>query len=229
MAAPDTKPIRVFLLDDHRSILWGLEKLIESATPAMRVVGSATNCGDALKLLAGAAPDVILLDMDLGAENGLDAIPQLMAESAARILILTGLRDKTLLDQAVLAGAYGVVEKEATAETILTAIARVHEGQLWLDRATTGRIFVEFSRAGAASAADPEQQGIATLTNREREIIAATVTHVGATAKVIAAELLMSEHTLRNHLTSIYDKLGVVNRLGLFAYAHQHGLDTLSS
>ena len=229
MTAPDTTPIRVFLIDDHRSILWGLEKLIESGTPAMRVVGSVTNCTDAFKLLDKAAPDVILLDMDLGRENGLDAIPQLMAKSAAKILVLTGLRDKTVLDKAVLAGARGVVEKEAPAETILTAIARVHEGQLWLDRAATGRIFVEFSRKGAAPAADPEQQSISALTDREREIIAATVTHAGATAKVIAEKLHISEHTLRNHLTSIYDKLGVANRLELFAYAHKHGLNESSS
>lgn len=226
MAAKNTTPIRVFLIDDHRTILWGLEKLIESATPAMRVVGSVTNCADAFELLAKAAPDVILLDMDLGRESGLDAIPQLIAESAAKILVLTGLRDKTVLDKAVLAGARGVVEKEAPAETILSAIARVHEGQLWLDRAATGRIFVEFSRKGAAEAADPEQQNIAALTDREREIIAATATHAGATAKVIAENLHISEHTLRNHLTSIYDKLGVANRLELFAYAHKHGLNT---
>ena len=227
MKAPDAtqNPIRVFLIDDHRSILWGLEKLIEGGTPAMRVVGSATNYADAAKLLVAAAPDVILLDMDLGRESGLDAIPQLMAKSPAKILILTGLRDKEVLDKAVLAGARGVVEKEAPAETILNAIAKVHEGQLWLDRAATGRLFVEFSRKGGAPAASPEQQRIATLTERERQIIVATVSQAGATAKVIAETLHISEHTLRNHLTSIYDKLDVANRLDLFAYAHKHGLD----
>jgi DNA-binding NarL/FixJ family response regulator len=224
MVARDTKPIRVFLIDDHRSILWGLEKLIESATPAMEVVGSVTNSTDAFKLLDKAAPNVILLDMDLGKESGLDVIPQLLAKSAAKILVLTGLRDKTMLDKAVFAGARGVVEKEAPAETILTAIGRVHEGQLWLDRAATGRVFVEFSRKGAAPAVNPEQQSISALTDRERQIIAATVTHAGATARVIAEKLHISEHTLRNHLTSIYDKLGVANRLELFAYAHKHSL-----
>ena len=224
MTARDITPIRVFLIDDHRSILWGLEKLIESATPAMQVVGSVTNSADAFKLLVQAAPDVILLDMDLGKESGLDAIPQLMAKSAARILVLTGLRDKIVLDKAVLAGARGVVEKEAPAETILTAIARVHEGQLWLDRAATSRIFVEFSRTGAAPAADPEQQKIESLTDRERNIVEVAANNAGANAKAIAEMLHISEHTLRNHLTSIYEKLGVANRLELFAYAHQHAL-----
>ncbi len=224
MTAQRSGPIRVFLIDDHRSILWGLEKLIQSGKPAMEVVGSTTNCAAALALLDQAAPDVILLDIDLGKESGLDAIPRLMARSPAKILVLTGLRDKSVHDQAVLAGARGVVEKEASAETILAAIEKVHDGQLWLDRAATGRVFVGFARQGAAQAADPEQQKISALTDREREIIAVTVSHAGATARVIAETLHISEHTLRNHLTSIYEKLGVANRLELYVYADKHDL-----
>lgn len=217
--------IRVFLIDDHRSILWGLERLIESGTPPMRVIGSAASCGEALPLLEKTPPDVILLDMDLGSESGLDAIPRLLSTCPAKILVLTGVRDVSLHDKAVLAGARGVVGKEAPAETILSAIARVHEGQLWLDRAATGRIFVEFSRKGTAQAADPEQLKIESLTERERQIVTVTANHAGATARTIAEQLHISEHTLRNHLTAIYDKLGVANRLELFAYAHKHRLD----
>src|SRR4051812_15305062 len=103
MSASD--PIRVFLIDDHRTILWGLEKLIESGKPAMRVVGSATSFTEAVKTLEKAAPDVILLDLDLGSENGIDAIPKLIAASHAKILILTGLRNESVHHSAVLAGA----------------------------------------------------------------------------------------------------------------------------
>jgi DNA-binding NarL/FixJ family response regulator len=226
MTSQSGAPIRVFLIDDHRSILWGLERLIESGSPPMKVVGSATNHTEALRLLDDASPDVILLDLDLGKENGIDAIPKLIAAAAtAKVLVLTGLRDKVTHDKAVLAGAKGVVEKEASAQTILTAIAKVNEGQLWLDRAAAGRIFVEFSRKGAAAQApDPEELKIAALTDRERQIIAGISTNAGATARTIAEKLHISEHTLRNHLTSIYDKLDVANRLELFAYAHKHGL-----
>ena len=97
-------------------------------------------------------------------------------------------------------------------------------GQLWLDRATTSKLLVEVSRKSAAKAPSPEQQKISTLTVREREIIALTASNAGATAKAIAEKLHISEHTLRNHLTSIYEKLGVANRLELFAFAHQHKL-----
>jgi two-component system, NarL family, nitrate/nitrite response regulator NarL len=191
-------------------------------------VGSATDCDKALELLDKAAPDVIVLDMDLGRESGLDAIPKLLAKSHAKILILTGVRDKAIHDKAVLAGARGVVEKEASAETILLAIAKVHEGQIWLDRAATGRIFSELSHQGAVRPPDPEQQKIAALTDREREVVAHTTTNAGAPAKDIAAALHISDNTLRNHLTSIYSKLGVASRLELFAYAHRHGIDQFS-
>jgi DNA-binding NarL/FixJ family response regulator len=224
MAAINSAPIRVFLIDDHRSILWGLERLIESGKPAMQVVGTATNCAEALKLIDEAAPNLILLDIGLGNENGVNEIPNLLARSHAKILVLTGLRDESLHDKAVLAGASGVVEKEAPAETILAAIEKVHEGQLWLDRVATGRIFLEFARENAAQSVDPERVKIASLTDREREIVSIAATHAGFNAKAIAEMLYISEHTLRNHLTSIYDKLQVANRLELFAYVHKHGL-----
>ena len=224
MNSKNAGPIRVFIIDDHRSILWGLERLIESGKPAMEVVGTATNCSEALKLIDEAAPNLILLDIGLGEESGVDAIPNLLARTRAKILVLTGIRDESLHDKAVLAGASGVVEKEAPAETILAAIEKVHEGQLWLDRVATGRIFLEMSRDSAAQSVDPERAKISSLTEREREIVSVAASHAGANAKAIAEMLFISEHTLRNHLTSIYDKLQVANRLELFAYAHKHGL-----
>lgn len=225
MRNESAKSICVFLIDDHRSILWGLERLIESAKPRMRVVGSATTYGEALKMPQTASADVILLDLDLGQENGLDGIPKLIAASKARILVLTGLRDESVHHNAVLAGARGVVAKEARADTILAAIAKVHEGEVWLDRAATGRLLVEVSRKNAArDIVSPEQRKISQLTVREREIIAVAAANAGATAKAIAERLNISEHTLRNHLTSIYEKLGVANRLELYVYAHQQKL-----
>ena len=224
MTASNQSEIRVFLIDDHRSILWGLERLIESGKPKMRVVGSAANYTEALKKIEGTSTDVILLDIDLGGENGVDGIPKLLEKSNAKILVLTGVRDEATHDRAVLAGACGVVAKEADAETILMAIAKVYEGQIWLDRTTTGRIFVEFSREGAAQASHPDRVRIESLTNREKMVVAATTINAGATAKTIAISLHISEHTLRNHLTSIYDKLEVVNRLELFAFAQKYGL-----
>src|SRR5262245_55321472 len=162
MQAETSPPIRVYLIDDHRTILWGLEKLIDSSKPEMRVVGRATSCSEAFEALGEALPDVILLDLDLGRESGIDAIPQLIASSNAKVLVLTGLRDESIHHSAVLAGARGVVEKEARAESILSAIAKVHQGEFWLDRAATGKLLVEISRKTASRATeDPEQRKIA--------------------------------------------------------------------
>ena len=121
--------IKILLLDDHRSVLWGLEKLIEGEHPRMQVIGKATTSAEALLLLDTVQPDIILLDLDLGGENGSTSIQALLAKSKARVLVLTGSRDIAVHDAAVLAGAMGVVEKGESAETILKAIRKVHEGE----------------------------------------------------------------------------------------------------
>ena len=220
----DEARIRILLVDDHRSVLWGLEKLIEGEHPRMQVVGKATTSAEALKLLDEVKPDIILLDLDLGGENGSNAIQALISKSKAKVLVLTGSRDIAVHDAAVLAGARGVVEKGEPAETILKAIRKVHEGEIWLDRSATGRIFLELSRSKAAEAQNPEQRKIASLTPRERQIVAEIGSDAAAGSKVIAERLHISEHTLRNHIASIYEKLEVSSRLELFAYAGKHGI-----
>ena len=224
MKRPTSEPIRVFLIDDHRSVLWGLRKLIESAAPAMVLAGEATSWKDALNSMRQEAVDVILLDLDLGDEAGLDAIPHFVSAKLGRVLVLTGIRDIDKHDQAVVLGARGVVEKENPAETILDAIVKVHEGQLWLPRTAIDRILADLSKRDNSPKPTPEQGMIKSLTPREREIVAAVATNAKANSRLIAEQLFISEHTLRNHLTSIYLKLGVISRLELFAFAHQHGL-----
>lgn len=219
------KTIRVLLIDDHRSVLWGLEKLIDSQKPKMQVVGKFTSFAEASTHLKELLPDVILLDLDLGGEQGIDIIPRLTPITKAKVLVLTGSRDAALHDRAVIAGAKGVLEKENSAETILTAIERVHEGQLWMDQARMGRIILELSRKKSVEENDPELKKIASLTPRERNIVIAVTTRAGATGSDVAKALHVSESTLRNHLSSIYAKLEVSNRLELWDYAHKNGLN----
>lgn len=216
--------IRILLVDDHRSVLWGLEKLIEGEAPRMQVVGKATSSGEAMQLLDETTIDLLLLDIDLGGENGINAIPALIAKSNCRVLVLTGSRDVSVHDSAMLAGAMGVVEKGESAETILKAIAKVHAGEIWLDRQATGRIFKELSRTHSGRAQDPEAQKIASLTPRERQVVAEIGNDAAAGSRVIAERLRISEHTLRNHIASIYEKLEMSSRLELFAYAAKHGI-----
>ena len=95
--------------------------------------------------------------------------------------------------------------------------------------AATGRIFVELSRRNSTDRKDPNQQKISALTARERQIVIEMASDAGATTRSVAEKMCISEHTLRNHLTSIYDKLGVSSRLELWAYANKHGLTKLSA
>lgn len=224
MARTATKPIRVMLVDDHRTVLWGLTKLIDGEKPRMEVVGTAGSCTEAIELADKTAPDVIVLDLDLGKQNGIDAIPAFISRTGTKVLVLTGVRDAALHDQAVLAGARGIVHKEDPAETILKAIDKMYRGEIWLDRVTIGRIFDEASRPGNAARRDTEKTTGSLLTARERELIHQLITDPSANHRKIAEALHISEHTVRNHLTSIYGKLGVTNRLELFVYMHRHGL-----
>ncbi|MCX7184089.1 MAG: response regulator transcription factor [Nitrosospira sp.] len=216
---------RVLLIGRYPIVLWGLEKLIDSQKSRMKVVGKFTHCAEALSQLEKLSADVILLDRDLGIENAVDDIPRLTGLSKAKIMILTGSRDPSAHVSAVLAGAKGVVEKEEGVEIILRAIEKVHEGQLWLDRTSMGMLVIELSNRKVSEKRDPAQQRVGTLTDREREIVATVTSHSGATGTVIAEMLHISESTLRKHLSSIYEKLGLSSRLELWDYAHKRGLN----
>ncbi len=224
MSQTSQNPIRVLLIDDHQSFLWGMVKLIESDSANMTVMGTASDIAEALAILEREQPDVILLDIDLNGINSLDSMPLLRSATGAMVLILTGMRDAETHERAVLAGARGVVQKEVSAEMILKAIRKVHEGEIWLDRLTTGRIFSKLLDH-SANQVSPEAAKIASLTSREREIINVMVNQGHSTNKQIAAHLNMSEHTLRNHLSSVYSKLEVENRLELVMYAVKHHIN----
>jgi two-component system nitrate/nitrite response regulator NarL len=221
-----SKPISVLLVDDHRSVLWGLSKLIESAHPQMTLADSVTCQRDALAAMKQHAPDIVLLDLDLGAESGLDLVSQL--RSGAGVIILTGSRDGETQQRAMLAGARGVIHKAEPAEVILKAIVHVHAGEPWLNRGSLGKLLDAFSAANR-QAANPESSAHWALSPAERRVVSAVVRHKGSPNKVVAATLHISEHTLRNHLASIYSKLGIHRRLELVLYGVEHRLGTLPS
>ncbi len=216
-------PIRVMLVDDHQTMLWGLTALINSAAPLMEVVGTAANCDDALSTAKAVEPDVILLDLNLNGISALTILPLLVA-MGPRVLILTGEQQRAPLDRAMLSGARGVLCKGVAAELVIKAVKKAHEGELWLDQASMGRVFGKLTGAAATEANNPDRGKIASLTRRERQIIDAVVVHSGASNKLLAQQLFVSEYTLRNHLTSIYRKLELTNRLALYVYAQQHRL-----
>ena len=221
-AAETLSPIRILLVDDHRCMLWGLDRLIASEHPQMQIAGKASNRDEIFAALQGGGIDLILLDLDLNGDNSLDFIDRIQRASPARILVLTGLRDPAVHERAMLAGARGVVLKDVPAEVILHAIRRVHAGEVWLDRGTVSRLIDRVAGRADARPVDPAAARIAALTLKEREIVVAMAAQPGSPNKRLADRLCISEHTLRNHLTTIFDKLAVRNRFELTMFALDH-------
>jgi RNA polymerase sigma factor (sigma-70 family) len=223
MAASSTKPIRVLLIDDHAILRAGVRMLIDSH-PGMKVVGEAGNRAEALTLAASEPCDIVVLDLDLNGENSLDFLSELIGVAkGSHVLILTGVRAPDLYLRAVSQGAMGVVLKDQAAEELLRAVAKVSQGELWLDR----EIIADFQRQLSRSQEDAEQAHleaakIATLTERERQIIA--LVGEGLKNRQIANRLFISEGTVRNHLTVIFQKLGLSNRYELMVFAYHHHL-----
>lgn len=219
-------PIRVFLVDDHRATLWGLERLIDSAADRMRLVGSATSLAGMLASADSRNADVIVLDLDYGGEDCTGVLAEVLRNVTARVLVLTGARDMETHRRAVLGGARGVVRKEEPVELLLRAIEKVHQGEVWLNQALLGSVMS--SLTGGKTGRDNDAPVIASLTPKEHEVIGTVIKHKGAKSLVLAEDLGISEHTLRNHLTVIYHKLGVHGRLELYLYAKERGLGMAS-
>ncbi|MGX4642129.1 response regulator [Massilia sp. SYSU DXS3249] len=213
--------LRILLVDDHDIVLWGLRQLIDGQRPAMEVAGTARSAEEALAAARSLQPDLIVLDMQVGNSDGAALVPELLALCPARIVILTGVRDQRRLDDAIMHGARGLVMKEAPPELLLRAIRSVSDGELWVDRATTGRILDRQLGRGAHAGSDQGKYDM--LTPKEREVVGKVVEASGASNRELARMLFMSEHTLRNHLSSVYQKLGVDNRLKLYVDAVKCG------
>jgi DNA-binding NarL/FixJ family response regulator len=214
--------IRILLVDDHKTMLWGLERLIQAEGDAFQLVGSASDGIEARALCAEFSPDVVLLDLDLRGSSSIDFIPALLQNGTSKVVILSANRDQATLAAAVKAGARGVVSKEAPTDDVLAAVRKVHGGELWLDQTLMQVLLGQL--VAPSPTADPEAQRIASLTAREREVIGMIVQGKGALNKDLAERAFISERTLRNHLTTIYQKLDVANRLELYVYATKHGL-----
>jgi DNA-binding NarL/FixJ family response regulator len=217
-----TQKVKIVIVDDHAVVRAGLRLLIET-DKRFGVCGEAGNCPEALAVAEAAQPDLILLDINLEGENALLCIPKLLRDApAARVLVLTGHNEEGINAEALKSGAMGLVLKEKAAEVLLKAIEKVSQGEVWFDRATMGSVLSEMSRGGGRASEDPEAVKVASLTDREREVV--TLIGEGLKNKHIAGRLFISETTVRHHLTSIFDKLGVSDRLELVIYAYRHNL-----
>jgi DNA-binding NarL/FixJ family response regulator len=205
---------------------WGLERLLESDHGRWSIVGVAASAAEAVLRLELITPDVIVFDLD--GEEGTESLAHLQSQTEAHILALTSSRDAVLQDSAVLAGARGVVGKYEAPFVLLRALEKITAGEMWLERGATGRIFSELSRHQEGRWRTSRRSSVSALTPKEKLTVEALASDAAAPGKVIAQRLNISEHTLRNHLTSIYRKLSVSNRAELHAYVKRHGVDRLA-
>lgn len=214
-AAPlGAKPVRIAIADDHRILREGVRKLLE-AEPGFEVVGEAADGAEAIDLVRKASPDVLLLDLAMPGIPGLEVLRQVASLPGVRVLLLTASSDRREIGRALQLGACGVVMKGSPSQLLFRGIRGVMEGRYWLGR--EGVTDLAGYLQERETPASPYN-----LTPREVEIV--EVVARGFANKDIALQLGISEQTVKHHLTSIYDKVGVSNRLELALFAVQRRL-----
>jgi DNA-binding NarL/FixJ family response regulator len=206
---PDTS-IRVVIVDDHAVVRSGLEQFL-ATTGDIEVVATAANGIEAVDRVAQFAPDVVLMDLSMPELNGIEATRQIAElHPASHVLVLTSFSDQTRILDALEAGADGYLLKHADPDHIADAIRAVHGGGSPLDP-KAARTLLESRRSGRATAP---------LTDREREVL--LLVREGLANKQIARRLDIAERTVKAHLTSVYQRLGVTDRTQAALWASEH-------
>jgi two-component system NarL family response regulator len=204
---------RVLLVDDHAVVREGLALLIGRHAD-LEVIAETGDAQEAVAIAAAQGPDVVLMDIGLGDEDGVSVIEAIHARSpAARILVLSMFVDAETVRQALLAGAAGYVVKGAGADELVAAIRAVAAGRTFLHSSIAGIVLddgLRWLRAGAP------------LSPREREVL--SLLAAGRSARLIGHALGISTNTVRRHLANTADKLGVHGSRALSRYALDHGL-----
>ncbi len=214
MSPESRKPIRILMVDEHKVFREGIRLLLESQGK-MQVVGDTGDCSQAVNLADREQPDVVLIGLDMGqGQDPVDCFSRLHAAAPqARILVLTGVRDPELRRRAVRQGAVGVVHKTEDGATVIKAIEKVYAGEAWLNHKWTASLLSEVLEGAHKEGSNPYEVRLSKLTKREREI--AISLRDGLKTREIADRLCISTNTLRNHVSSIYNKLGVSDRFDL--------------
>lgn len=216
------QPIRVMVVDNHAMILWGLGKLINEHRPLMEVAAVASSVADAISRAQDLMPDVVLIKYEFVRANAQDPLLKVLKHAGCRTLLWTD--DITLesVEISLRSGAHGLLTRKSRAEEIIKAIENAHRGELWFDREASGMALNTLREPKSQPRADSREVGL--LTRRERKVLRAVLESKAKTNKDLARQLFISESTVRNHLSSIYQKMGVCSRLDLLVYAQERGL-----
>jgi DNA-binding NarL/FixJ family response regulator len=211
--------IRVVLADDHDVVRRGLTGLLGS-TDDLEVVGVARDGSEALDLVREHRPDVALMDLQMPVLDGVEATRAIVAaEVGTEVLVLTSFSDHARIDAAIEAGAVGYLLKDAEPDVLLDGIRAVARGESPLDPRAARRLLSRTSRAATST---PSEVGASDLSPREAEVLRLVVE--GLLNKQIAQRLGITERTVKAHLTSVYQRIGVADRTQAALWAERNGL-----
>jgi NarL family two-component system response regulator LiaR len=210
------EPIRILIADDHAVVREGLRALIDTE-PGMELAGEATDGVEAVDRARSLQPDVILLDLVMPRKGGLEAIGEIKEEDPdARILVLTSFDEDEKVFHAIKSGALGYLLKDASPQELLRAIREVHHGEPSMQPTVAHKVMRELQRT---SNLPPTEEP---LTAREVEILKWVAQ--GLSNQEIADKLVISERTVRTHVSNILSKLYLANRTQAALYALREGI-----
>ncbi len=208
--------IKIVLADDHRIILEGLEQLFRREQD-FEVIGTATNGEDALAAVRAKRPDILVLDINMPKGNGLWVLKNVHTEKLkTRVVLLTATLDDDEVLEAMQSGVSGLVLKEAAAVNLVDTVRRVQRGERALEPMLVSRALDRLSQREEA------KKIVEVLSKRETEIVKMVAS--GLRNKEIALKLSIGEGTVKTHLHTIYEKLGVHGRVELAMYALERGI-----
>lgn len=211
-----TEEIRILIVDDHAIVREGQRALIETEL-GMTLAGEATNGAEAIELARTLNPDVIFMDLFMPGMDGIEAIKT--QNSKARILVLTSFAEDEKVFKVVEAGALGYLLKDASPDELLTAVRQVSRGEPAMNPTIANKLMQELQRkSNLPPTEDP-------LSERELEVL--TYVAKGWTNHTIANTLIISERTVRSHVSNILTKLHLANRTQAALYALKAGLTDL--
>lgn len=216
--------IKILLCSDQPIVTYGLEVLINSQYPMMKVDETFTKFASLLAYLDKHSTDLIIIDLGFDTDYTIEIIVEINKLIHTKILCIANSNNVAMNDQAILSGAKGLIKKTDILEIILKAIMKVYEGQIWLDQNSIHRLMILHTKKISGNMKNHEQSKMESLTVREQEVLKVITTDTRLTIKAIALQLHISESTLRNHLGSVYKKLGVAGRLELWEFINKSGL-----
>jgi two-component system nitrate/nitrite response regulator NarL len=211
---------RILIVDDHTIFRAGVISLL-SGQPEFEVIGEASDGDEALKILEKLKPDILLLDLCMPKKGGIEVLAALAKSgSSLRTIVLSAGAEGKEVSRAFELGARGLVLKDSAATILFKSIHAVMAGQYWIEKKSVSSLIQTLTHYGdTEKSGKPKNYG---LTPREMEMIQEVVS--GYSNKEIAGRYRISEQTVKHHITNIFNKLGVYNRLELALFAFHHGI-----